>query len=84
MTKITLTNDYHGTDAVVMPHEDARGLYLTHGQVVRAYGKLCGMRDCHCGGYAGERGGRYEVSGPNNFSSTDRAEWTYRVEEVAG
>jgi hypothetical protein len=55
MRTITLTNDFHGTSARVR----VEGSTLTHRQALRARRKLCGIPTCTCGGYAGERGGRY-------------------------
>ena len=68
MRALTLTNDFHNTEAVVHPRVvcvnewGQRFLGLTHSQVRRADRKLCGMPDCSCGGIAGERGGRYWLS----------------------
>ena len=62
MRALTLTNDFHNTEAVVHPRvvettrSGKRILGLTHRQVLRADRKLCGMADCRCGGIAGERG----------------------------
>lgn len=60
MKRVTLTNDFHHTEAVVIPGPSDT---LTSRQVKRAWAKLCGMSECKCGGNAGERGGAYVVDG---------------------
>ena len=56
-TTYTLVNDFHNTFTRVRTEDRM----LNRRQVLRAWRKLCGMHDCECGGYAGERGGRYFV-----------------------
>ena len=52
MKTITLTNDFHNTEARVRPDGDG---YLNPQQVRRAWKKLCGMDDCLCSGSLGDR-----------------------------
>lgn len=55
--KITLRNEFHGTEIKLVPHEEADGqLYLTGRQVHRAKQKLCGAEGCTCSGNLGTRG----------------------------
>ena len=47
----TLYNDFHNTSARVrVEKDDYDTIYLTRSQINRANKKLCGMRDCICGG----------------------------------
>jgi hypothetical protein len=57
MTKITLTNDFHNTEArlIVKDHELGDEVEISASQYYRANRALCGMPDCRCGGtYGGE------------------------------
>lgn len=53
MKKITLTNNFHNTSINLILSNHNR---LSLRQVRRARETLCGMKDCHCSGDAGERG----------------------------
>jgi hypothetical protein len=64
MKKITLTNDFHNTEATVIPQLITegrnKGLYkISRKTALRLRSKLCGNSDCTCGGNFGERGGAY-------------------------
>ena len=91
---ITLVNDFHGTEAVVLAREIAphwecghhveHAIYgLTHRQVLRARRKLCGIAGCTCGGIAGERGGQWWVDVWHE-SHWLRAENTYFLSNSSG
>lgn len=53
---ITLTNDFHCTEAAIRPRDDGT---VSRRTARRVWRDLCGMTGCRCGGLAGERGGRY-------------------------
>lgn len=87
MATYKLVNDFHHTVAHV--RTDDRMLNLR--QVLRAQKKLCDVYNCDCGGYAGERGGRYFVDlywkGPDNrqgdsFILMDREEYERMMREA--
>jgi hypothetical protein len=67
MTKtktITLTNEFHNTEANVRPVEIAEGRYKGYHMVSKSTARrlrntLCGVSGCTCGGNFGERGGAY-------------------------
>jgi hypothetical protein len=50
MSKVTLTNDFHGTSVTVVVPAD--GL-LSARQTRKVRQTLCGMNDCTCGGIRG-------------------------------
>jgi len=52
MSKITLTNDFHGTEVTLRPR-DGR---LNKRQVRQAKRALCGRAGCTCSNDAGQRG----------------------------
>ena len=52
MTKLTVRNTYHNTEA----HVHAKAGRLSGPQADRCRRKLCGIPTCTCGGYLGERG----------------------------
>jgi len=52
---VTLVNDFHGTSTAVRP--SPLGV-ISPRAAARAARKLCGVRDCCCGGV---RGGRYAL-----------------------
>ena len=60
---LKLSNDFHRTRATIHAHATERaGEYLiTRRQTQRAQRALCGMSDCKCGGYFGERAGDYLI-----------------------
>ena len=49
--KVTLTNDFHHTKAIVLTDG-----YLSISQVKRAWKKLCGIKECKCSNAVGMRG----------------------------
>ena len=53
MLKITLTNDFHGTEATVRVKGDRK---LSRSQIRRVRKVLCGIDSCTCGGNLSERG----------------------------
>lgn len=54
--KITLTNDYHGSEATVKAVRQLNGSYcISRRAVLRARAKLCGIKGCTCGDYCGTR-----------------------------
>ena len=69
MTKtITLTNEFHNTEANVRPVEITEGRYkgyykgyhmVSKSTARRVRNTLCGVSGCTCGGTFGERGGAY-------------------------
>jgi hypothetical protein len=58
MKKVTITNDFHGTEITLIQRN---GGYLTRTQILKARRTLCGISDCRCGGALGERGCAVEV-----------------------
>jgi hypothetical protein len=63
-TPVTLTNDFHNTQAtlILKPIESGRfaGKFsISAESAKRARKKLCPNIDCKCGGTFGERGGAY-------------------------
>lgn len=74
--KMTLTNDFHNTAAIVRvtPRESTHyGLMadLSRAQTRRAEKKLCGMSDCSCSGALGTRGKQKDLESwePNQDGS---------------
>jgi len=62
MKKITLTNDFHNTQATVIPQPVTEGRdkgyhKISRKTMLRLRNQLCGLHDCTCGGQFGERGG---------------------------
>ncbi len=58
--KITLTNDFHNTEATVIVNDS---MMLSNSQIKRAQKKLCGMSGCECSNAAGTRGRQYLPDG---------------------
>ncbi len=56
MTVLTLINNFHNTSAKVYVANDNS---ISETQRKRVKAKLCGVQGCNCGGYAGERGGKW-------------------------
>lgn len=61
MKKITLTNDFHNTEATVIPQFITEGRHkgcykISRKTAMRLRNVLCGNSDCVCGGTFGERG----------------------------
>lgn len=55
MKKVTLKNNFHGTQCNVIPKETKSGwLVLTHSQMKAAERKLCGMDGCTCPTFGGK------------------------------
>lgn len=55
---ITLTNNFHGTEARVRPVPDSTGYYyISRKTALRLRRELCGIDGCVCGGEFGQRGG---------------------------
>lgn len=70
--KIKLTNNFHNTEAYIIPRNG-----LTIRQVARAKKILCPVKECACGQCpAGTRGSRYHVKmgGMNGFHVVDKKE----------
>lgn len=66
MKKITLTNDFHNTEATVIPQLITEGRHkgyykISRKTAMRLRNELCGSSDCVCGGNFGERGQQGEV-----------------------
>lgn len=64
--KITLTNDFHNTEANVLAERLSNGnLSININQYKRACRKLCGMNDCMCGDIRGpitdQSGNKYGI-----------------------
>ena len=62
--RVTLTNEFHGTEVTISPVEIKEGRFagyhkVSRETVVRARRTLCGISGCQCGGQFGERGGAY-------------------------
>ena len=49
--KLTLRNDFHNTEATVIVKDGV----ISAGSLKRAEKKLCGMKDCCCGGIRGRQ-----------------------------
>lgn len=47
--RLTLRNDFHGTTAAVI----VKNGIISHSSLKRVRAKLCGMKDCSCGGIRG-------------------------------
>ena len=60
MTNVKLTNDFHNTSATARAEVLDFGMHqevtLSKNQMDRTAKKLCGSKDCKCGGPAGIRG----------------------------
>lgn len=62
MTKITLTNDFHGTSVNLMVDVNDDGdAKLSARQIKRARSALC-IKGCGCSGYVGHRGYQHDVT----------------------
>jgi hypothetical protein len=60
MKTITLTNDFHNTEAKVRPIEIKDGRFkISRKTALRLRRELCGVDGCTCGGTFGERGGAH-------------------------
>lgn len=62
MKRITLINEFHNTEATVIPQEIPEGRFaglhrISRKTAMRLRRELCGNSDCVCGGNFGERGG---------------------------
>lgn len=60
--QVILTNDFHGTSAIVRPAAITEGRFagkhmITRKTAQRLQRALCGSAGCVCGGSFGERGG---------------------------
>jgi len=62
------------------PSEHGAGT-LSRRQVHRAWRALCGIEDCACGGYAGERGGEYYVD-EDTYDRDDGRPVTFSVSRL--
>jgi len=61
-TQITLSNDFHNTEATVRPVAITEGRHkglhkISRKTALRLRSELCGRTDCKCGGDFGQRGG---------------------------
>lgn len=64
MTKCTIYNNFHNTEATVIVngenakrfHPNRLHIRLSKNQVYRTQKKLCGIKDCKCGRACGARG----------------------------
>ena len=64
MTKILLTNDFHGTETTVIPQPITTGRFAGLHKISRKVAQrcnrdLCGMAGCTCGDTLGARGGNH-------------------------
>jgi len=64
MKKITLSNNFHNTEATVIPQAITEGRFKGYAKIsrktaMRLKNELCGSADCLCGGNFGERGGSH-------------------------
>lgn len=59
--RITLTNDFHGTSAVVVTRDNR----ISARQMARAESKLCGIAGCTCGGVRGKANPGLEPISPD-------------------
>jgi len=62
MKKIILTNDFHNTEAAVIPQRITEGRFTGYHKVSRRtarrlHNELCGSDECVCGDTFGARGG---------------------------
>lgn len=54
--KMILTNDFHGTSAIIYADRVRKGLlFVSEAQATSARNKLCGADDCYCGNSLGEQ-----------------------------
>lgn len=53
---ITLKNDFHNTEVKLQARINGGVPWLSKKKLDKAHKKLCGIKNCTCGGYAGERG----------------------------
>jgi hypothetical protein len=58
--KVTLTNDFHNTEATVIPQKITEGRFsgyyrISRATAIRLRRELCGSPTCTCGGNFGER-----------------------------
>ena len=67
MTKITLTNDYHGTEVqinAILDHIDNEVVArLTRHQIAKSRRVLCGVANCQCGENEARTRGPQAVNG---------------------
>jgi hypothetical protein len=74
---ITITNDFHNSEARCRPTDSG---WLTHRQVRRIRRTLCGIDGCTCGGTLSERGRQeYEVC---DVDTRPHAPYEVRVQRV--
>lgn len=77
---ITLTNDFHGTEAAVRgDNMVGRGKALSAVTVRRTWRALCGIEGCTCGGVLGQRGPQSWSSRPVEINDLGHGEAMIRV-----
>ena len=62
--KVTLSNDFHATEAVIIlrPLPNGRDYFVSRRQARRCERILCGQADCVCGDTFGRRGGEQALN----------------------
>lgn len=61
MEKMTFTGCFHNTSVnVIVKKDENSDRYLTLNQILRAKRELCGVIDCHCGGFKSQEEPREE------------------------
>jgi hypothetical protein len=67
MRKLTLRNDFHLTEVTLNINLEeikvGETFKLSPSQLKRSFRELCGMKDCCCGGVAGQRAKWHEIDG---------------------
>jgi hypothetical protein len=82
MKKITLTNDFHNTEATVIPVLITEGRFsgkykISRKTAQRLHRELCGSKECCCGDTFGARGGnRFEIVN-EDFERNYIVEWLF-------
>lgn len=67
MRKLTLKNDFHNSEVTLNIDLEkikvGETFKLSPSQLKRSFRELCGMKDCCCGGVAGQRAKWHEIDG---------------------
>ena len=73
--QITLTNDFHQTEAKLnIPNGTTGFVTITKGQFDRATKKLCGSMECKCGGTRNSEWGLY-FDGYDYYEISETKNW---------
>ena len=66
MAKITLKNQFHGTEVTLNAKETDNGYLISKSQGARAKRELCGIHTCTCGDELGQRNHGYYIVHQSN------------------